>query len=118
MESHVNLSTDMAVTHAKEFLSRMSAPQKIEQQVGKILLSVDDIQGHGVTYAPEKPLIGQGGKAATSDAADEVMYGRCMRESDGECVWGRRQRGGEEMELASEKVRAAMKERVCSSHAG
>lgn len=71
----MNLSTDMAVSYAKDFLSKMSAPQRIEHQVGKILLSVDDIQGNGVSYAPDKPSVGKG-SAGSSSAADEVRC-RC-----------------------------------------
>ena len=38
------------------------------QQVGSVLLSVDDIQGAGVTYAPEKPGQGIGSTGSTSGA--------------------------------------------------
>jgi hypothetical protein len=82
-ETHVNLSTDMAVTHAKEFLSKMSAPQKIEQQVGKILLSVDDIQGAGVSYAPARPLIGLPREGAASAAVDEASLQRAAKRAKG-----------------------------------
>ena len=57
MESHVSLSTDMAVSAAKEFLAKMSKPDSIQTQVGTVLLSVDDIQGAGISYAPDKPTV-------------------------------------------------------------
>ena len=57
MESHVSLSTDMAVSAAKEFLAKMSKPDSIQTQVGTVLLSVDDIQGAGISYAPDKPSV-------------------------------------------------------------
>jgi hypothetical protein len=34
-----------AVSAAQEFLRNMSKPQQLQQQVGTVLLSVDDIQG-------------------------------------------------------------------------
>jgi uncharacterized membrane protein YgcG len=68
-EDSVNLSTDMAVSKAKEFLAKMSVPQRQDEQVGSVLLSVDDIQGGSISYAPEKPGISIASTSAAEPAS-------------------------------------------------
>lgn len=52
-DNHLNMSTDMCVSQAKDFLSKVSRKEPWQDQVGTILLGLDDITGRdGVTNAP------------------------------------------------------------------
>jgi len=59
----------LAVSKAKEFLAKMSVPQRQDEQVGSVLLSVDDIQGGSISYAPEKPGISIASTSAAEPAS-------------------------------------------------
>lgn len=52
-DTHLNMSTDMCVSQAKEFLSKVSRKEPWQDQVGTILLSLADIIGDGITRAPD-----------------------------------------------------------------
>jgi Helicase C-terminal domain len=52
-DTHLNMSTDMCVSQSKEFLSRVSRKESWQDQVGTILLSIDDIQGGGISRPPD-----------------------------------------------------------------
>jgi len=52
-DNHLNMSTDMCVSSAKDFLSKVSRKEPWQEQVGTILLGLNDITGRdGVSSAP------------------------------------------------------------------